>query len=925
MTALETRNTSPKNDILDAEQLPLDACDLNFRGSDEYWLTPSFTWQMLQTTPGGILFAAFALALHRWIDSIPLSVVGIVAVVFGVVSIFEPHANVGARAITRFVAGAVGFIMIWTLAIYLFRWPVRTLAITTLVIIVPGWIVTLADALATHAVAWSTANPTMSHKWMTFGRKVWRERFQIRSETLDRTDPKIETALDNTSPGIGYVFRIIAVPVLHLVAVQPLLEHPSTTSCLLIVTRSLLIQIPLFLWTVIKTRASLHRFYWMLKHWYFWDPPIPAAPMMFRSPGGTIAERQFRKKGLMQVITAVLFVVWLPLLLTDPAHAASDHTDVYETISLPGSDAPDPSRTIPLNSFDVVMLTLVSNGVLLLLAPALITVICLYNIAGPAISDFQLVFDNPINSTIDEGRSEFDGYTDRLINSTNPAEQRCSILGHHPATGLPILVDSDLDLEHRLVVGPTGSGKSALALQRLLIHQIRCRRSAVIYIDCKGDMAQLQAARLEAAKFGVTFKWFTTKPGCSTFVFNPVNQSYLSRLTMQEVAGLFMTSLNLHHGNDYGRAWFGMAARTLFQQALIEIQKQGHGERPYTFREISDVIRRLTQSDSEFKAAQHLAFVIANLSEIPQLNFGPGQGHDETVVRNAIHMPDVIANREIIYLFLPGATDVGIVGEIARLVLYSGISAAVAHRDKTGETPSIQFIIDEAQIVVAQNIENVLAQARAAGVGITLAMQSLSQLKPTGGTDLRDLVLNCTAVKQFFGARDPYTVDYLMKLSGETTYYKAGWKQSLPTVLNNDVKLENAAYNPQTETQPYVSLSAEPGPRLTAAEIADISRHPNRCIVSIARAQGYSCYAGAFPVHVEYPITKSEFQRRNSSIPWPEAEGTIRVTPFWPTAPASANQVPSGSLSTNLTESTPPDRLQRLLEEMDERSKQQGT
>ena len=359
---------------------------------------------------------------------------------------------------------------------------------------------------------------------------------------------------------------------------------------------------------------------------------------------------------------------------------------------------------------------------------------------------------------------------------------------------------------------------------------------------------------------------------------------------------------------------FSISSRMLFQEALKELKRRSVHKRPFSFTELERVIYQLASDNSEFKAAQHLAFIIANLGQFEQLNLSPASDPDNPAVLNAIHMPEVIRENQVVYFSLVGATDIASVGEIARLALYSVVSAAIDHRDKTGQRGRIEFIIDEAQIVVAKNIQNILAQARDFGMACTLSLQTLSQLNPPGGTDLRELVLNCTAIKQFFSARDPATQEYLSKISGDVPYYKMGWTQFADRVASGDVGPHRAVHEPPEE--PLVTLSDETGPRLTAEDISDISRHPNRSIVNIARACGYSTYRGTFPVHTDWTIPESEYIRR-SEMPWPDAtDDTITIKPYWP---EPAEQTTDAPLNAG-TAGTSPNRLdeiQRRLEQQD--------
>jgi hypothetical protein len=272
------------------------------------------------------------------------------------------------------------------------------------------------------------------------------------------------------------------------------------------------------------------------------------------------------------------------------------------------------------------------------------------------------------------------------------------------------------------------------------------------------------------------------------------------------------------------------------------------------------------------------------LSEFEQLNLSPRHDPRGPAVQNAIHMPEVIREKQVIYFHLVGAIDQSSVAEIGRLAMYSLLTAAMAHRDDTGQTPRCYFVADEAQMLVAQNIQNVMAQARSHGVACILSHQSMSQLHPPGAVDLSELVLNCTSVKQYFSARDPKTQKFISDVSGEVGYYNKSWNQTPNTVADEEVSIANATSG-NFQDAPLVGISEYAAPRLSAEDIRDVNHDSNQSVFIIERGTGLSQFQGAFPMRTDWPIEQSEFVRRRDNMPWPKAsEETITVYPAWPSA-----------------------------------------
>lgn len=484
----------------------------------------------------------------------------------------------------------------------------------------------------------------------------------------------------------------------------------------------------------------------------------------------------------------------------------------------------------------------------------------------------------------------FDGYVQRLLESENPVERDSTYWGYTLHHEYPVLVPNDLLFEHVHILGGTGTGKTALGISPLMIQLIRRNDGPVMVLDLKGDNALFHTARIEAEAANRKFKWFTNKPGRSTYVFNPWRQSYLDGMAIQEILGLFLLSLNLHHGDDYGRGYFSLASRTLLQDCLkraldLEQATQRRGSQtqcvPQSFVELEAQLRQLSNGTEEYRAGQHLLHVLQSLIDFPQLNLSPSDGNNQTAVNHGIHMPEVIRDKQVIYFYLQAVMDITTVAEVARLALYSILTAALAYRDETGRPPRVYVITDEAQHLVANNIANVLAQAREHGVGCILAHQSMSQLNPPGGVNLRDLFLSCTSVKQFWSARDPGLRDYISKISGEVNYSSASWVQFKSRVNNGEIGRQFAA--PKPEEEPYIQISESSGPRLTSQDLEDHSREPNTSIVTIERNAGMCCFQGAFPVHTDWVMSASDYEHRKLELPWPEAtEETIVAKGIWP-------------------------------------------
>ena len=490
-------------------------------------------------------------------------------------------------------------------------------------------------------------------------------------------------------------------------------------------------------------------------------------------------------------------------------------------------------------------------------------------------------------------KTETDAVMSRIQHSRNEAERRSIYVGRSYDFNHPVLIDAKLLMEHQHIVGPTGTGKTTRALITQSIQMITQNTGPLVILDMKGDPAYFHAVKSAAKAAGRTFKWFTNKPNHSTYVFNPWRQKSLRSLSLPQLVGLISQSLNLRHGQDYGRAWFSMLAYIQARRAVQKTdpsknQHQGKLDRLIpsdypiqSFAELHDLVLEVNDADSELAKAKHLAYILECLADFEQLNLAPGPGVKQSALDNAIHMPDVIRNKEVVYFYLESGVDLTSVAELAQLAIYSLSIAAGDYLQEEGVSPCINTIWDEAQVLITQNIEPFLTQARSLGMGCILAHQHLNQLNPPGGVDLRETVLGNTAVKQVFAANDPWLMEYIQNTSGQAKYYDLGYEISSRSLNEGQVHAGRALVRMPERIQ-HIQVKEHIGPRITVQDILNVSRDPSVNYLWITRNEGLSRFRGWFPMVTEYSMPKENYLAFQKAS-WPDdCEQTITTRPFWP-------------------------------------------
>lgn len=503
---------------------------------------------------------------------------------------------------------------------------------------------------------------------------------------------------------------------------------------------------------------------------------------------------------------------------------------------------------------------LVLNLLVCILFPFVMLWTLLAAIGAGVLTHTRLAVDIPdapeCREPTDHPTTLWEKYVSRLQASGHESEARHLWLGAHLTDDYPILLDREILSEHAYIVGDSGSGKTALGITPMLTQLIRAKDAAIVIIDLKGDNTLFQTVRQEAAQAGLTFKFFTNEMNKPTYTFNPFRQGNPDQLSLNQVCETMLEALNLNHGEGYGRSYYSRVARRWLSAILKSYPNIDSFDDLYKLTKASENFR----DEKERQDAFELIAVVESLASFQQLNITAKPGrYPGTVSGNAIHMPDVIAQRQIVYFWLPAALEAASVREIAKLALYSLLNSAYWHVVTQGKAAQTYLVIDEFQRIASENFKIVLEQARSMGVGAILANQTFADLK-TNDTDLRPTVQTNTRFKQVFSATDLDQQLALMTASGERFDLRYSWTKS-------------------SEGTSSVSASQVVVPRLLRNDIIEISDAPLGSIVHVSRGSGYTQFSGYMtPVRAGWSITKADYDKR-AAMPWPEpSESTITVT-----------------------------------------------
>lgn len=465
----------------------------------------------------------------------------------------------------------------------------------------------------------------------------------------------------------------------------------------------------------------------------------------------------------------------------------------------------------------------------------------------------------------------WDNRIERITFSKNALEREHFYLGAAVEGDYPILLHESLLYKHAHLLGDTGSGKTSLGVTPLLTQIIAKGEHSVLIMDLKGDPSLFHAAREEAALAGLPFRWFTNRTEDSSFVFNPFAQSHVPRLTTNQLTEGIMQALSLDYGDDYGRAYFSALNGVVLGGYMKQYRKQIDSFKTlYKYASDKNAFRSIG-TGNDWDKTRHLTAVLGRLGLVTPLNVVRADVPDKPgVIDEQIDLPSLLRSPQVVYFNLSSALEPTTVAPLARLAIFTLLSAAALRRQEDGNR--VFVFIDEFQRVISNNLRIVLEQARSMRLHFILANQTLGQMKQEG-TDATDVVESCTAFKQSFRASDEASIKRLMASSGEGLFHSLQWDQLLiGNIGSEDTYSLDMAVNDRFAEVPIVKVSESAGPLLELNTVLDVSSLPLGSFVRFTEGSGFTQHSSfTTAMFSEYHITQALHGIR-SDAPWPPVD-----------------------------------------------------
>lgn len=482
------------------------------------------------------------------------------------------------------------------------------------------------------------------------------------------------------------------------------------------------------------------------------------------------------------------------------------------------------------------------------------------------------------------GRTTWDNRIERMIWSDDELETEHFYLGSSMEGDFPVLLHRDLLYRHAHILGDTGSRKTSIGIAPVLTQLIARESCSVIVFDLKGDPALFNAARDEARAVGVPFKWFTNTVGKSSFVFNPLAQSHLHRLTTDQLTQGILQALDLEHGEGYGRGHFSALNDVVLGGYLRKYRNQVR-----SFKELHgyvsdrDAYRKISQDDEDWRHTRQLVNLVDKIAHVGPMNeTAETLKHKPEALSEQIDMASVLKTPQVIYFYLSSTLDPRTVSPIAKLAMFALLGAAEFRK---GVEPRCFVFIDEFQRVISEAMTLFFEQARSKGLHFLLANQTISQLD-SKGVDITGVIESCTGFKQSFRASDEANIKRIIANSGEAVYHDVSWSRIVRDAYDEQtphiISLAHALRWHSDETS--VSVKEAVGSRMERNTVIETSALPLSSFVKFDEGSGYTQYAGYWTtVLSEYHISKHLYAFYEKEPIPPVDDRTVEVPGDQPT------------------------------------------
>jgi hypothetical protein len=490
-------------------------------------------------------------------------------------------------------------------------------------------------------------------------------------------------------------------------------------------------------------------------------------------------------------------------------------------------------------------------------------------------------------------RPLFQRQLDAMLYSHNEVERQHVPMGRDYYTGREVVIHRKHLLAHGAFLGSPESGKSSIAIPRVLLYVIAAtskRRAdwlarngydskfdtqhfSIVVMDLKAanrNHGLFHTVRNYALAAGMDFHALTNVLGQASDLFDPFSPEHTDGLTENQITQKAMFALGLHYGEGYGPGYFGAIQQETFL-ALLRCY------RPKSYREFATLIadpNALAAAGVHRRNAEesmHLRNVLNRLASVNVVNRSQLLPSNHPVLQRQLSVRGLLTRPTGHYLHLCSVLEPSTSLNIAKQYLNTLVGCASLRRP--GENCHVIVLLDEAAQLAEGSMAMFLEISRSLGISIFLSSQSLFQFKRDRGADMVDVIKNCTGMKQIFSANDEDTIRWMQTLSGEAVFARAAWKENhwSPFGFASDLR-EDGGIDIGQSMNGVIDVQEEVRPALELNELRRISAHPCANVLMLNKDTGLAQYHGRLvPLISLWPLHEAEHEELETT-PWPAPE-----------------------------------------------------
>jgi hypothetical protein len=350
------------------------------------------------------------------------------------------------------------------------------------------------------------------------------------------------------------------------------------------------------------------------------------------------------------------------------------------------------------------------------------------------------------------------------------AREKAYFAGIDAVSGVPIYIDDDSRMEHTQIVGVTGGGKTEGGIVPALIHDIAWGRGAVV-IDMKGDRSLLEkiAAAVIASGRRDDLLYFSLADPGSSNTYNPLMRGNASEVKDKIISSYIWSEVYYKKASEIATQGICRALQDLqvpvtfgsLLEHMRDVKKIAELKRELDSKGIRHDLESLLSSlDGK---TRDLTGLIADLTAIVGSNFGPLVSE----AKGEIDLLEAYKQGKIVLFQLNTGLYQETAIRLARIIIQD--IKTVSNHIQSYMAPAARHFypvfIDEFASIAFDAFIELINKARSAKIAVSIAHQSLGDLK-NAGEGFQNQIFDNTNTRIVYRQNSAESRDLITKMAG---------------------------------------------------------------------------------------------------------------------------------------------------------------